>query len=418
MAFTERAYQEKKANELVRILKEKRVAYLCAEPRVGKTFMAFIAASKLGAARILFLTPPKAQGSVRRDAAAFFGPDHRVEVTSLQSVHKAARSGWDLVVLDEAHKLAAFSGKPNAVQAAVKRFLLDADPAFVLLASATPTAEGPLRIFRQFWVVPAHPWSGRKFWSWVYEFVDFRMETIYRAGKPVQVPDFSRVRQERLDIMAAPFFVTCTQLEAGFRQDLVEREIWVDLAPTTYHALERLEGKGVVAVDGEEVKVETPMGRLQKAHQMTGGTFIPAEQVPGIIIDRAKAEALLKAFPDQRVGVFYRYQAEGRLLREVLTDWTDSPEDFEDGKARWFLGQLQSASQGVRLASADALAIYSLDWSSTIYWQVRDRLQVMERERPAEVFYLLARDTMDHEVLKALRAKKDFTLRYYRDLQK
>lgn len=178
------------------------------------------------------------------------------------------------------------------------------------------------------------------------------------------------------------------------------------------------------------------MARFQKAHQLAGGSAIYGEYLPTgrttkdgraemeyirrgvVVLDHSKAEAIRDHFPRERLGIYYKFREERQTLEAVLgpQNCTDSPEDFEDGKFPYFLGQVRADAEGVRLASADALVFYSWDYSATLYWQTRNRLQVMEREDPARVFYLVGAGTRDADSLRALRAKKDFTLSYYREL--
>ena len=74
---------------------------------------------------------------------------------------------------------------------------------------------------------------------------------------------------------------------------------------------------------------------------------------------------------------------------------------------------------GIDLSIADAMAIYSLDYSAVTYLQVLERLKHTKRTKEVFVYYYTTKNGIDTTILKRVRAKGDYTAQHYRqDLKK
>jgi hypothetical protein len=52
--------------------------------------------------------------------------------------------------------------------------------------------------------------------------------------------------------------------------------------------------------------------------------------------------------------------------------------------------------------------MFSIDFSATTYFQARARMAVKDREKN-EIFWLFARNTLDHKIYKTVINKKNYT---------
>lgn len=401
-----RDYQEQISTRAAALLERYGLAYLAMECRTGKTATALATAEKFGVFSVLFLTKKKAVPSVQRDYDNWGHKPFALTVTNYESAHKVA-GVFDLVVLDEAHGLGAFP-KPSKRQQ-LARSLADGKPCLFL--SGTPTPESYAQMFHQMQISQANPWRAfPTFYKWARGgYVDVQQRMV--NGRPLN--DYTRANQARIMADIAPYLITYTQAAAGFAAEVVERDLSVAMRPETAALFKALRRDRVATWQGHTILADTPAALLNKLHQVSGGTVI-AEDGTRLLLDDSKAQEIARRWPGGHVAIFYTYQAEGDLLRQVFGDrCTDTPETFQADPRTVFVGQVKAAREGTRLDTATALVFYSLDYSFLSYEQAKQRASSFERNQAAEAVYLVADCGLDGDILKAVRSKQDFTLAYY-----
>jgi hypothetical protein len=72
-----------------------------------------------------------------------------------------------------------------------------------------------------------------------------------------------------------------------------------------------------------------------------------------------------------------------------------------------------SGSMGVNLSTTDWLVMYNIGFSAKTYWQVRARMQNMERTKASKLAWIFSRNGLESHVLSALQDKKEFTTDYF-----
>jgi hypothetical protein len=80
-----------------------------------------------------------------------------------------------------------------------------------------------------------------------------------------------------------------------------------------------------------------------------------------------------------------------------------------------YIGQQYSSAMGVNLSKADKLIYLNFGFSGTNFVQSLDRLTIKERKE-TEVFFILAKNTLDLQILKVIEKKKNFTLKSYEQI--
>jgi intein/homing endonuclease len=84
------------------IVKEFGFVYLAMEVRCGKTLTSLGIAETINSSNVLFLTKKKAISSIQKDYE-LLNPPYHLTVTNYENLHKIESTGWDLIILDEAH---------------------------------------------------------------------------------------------------------------------------------------------------------------------------------------------------------------------------------------------------------------------------------------------------------------------------
>lgn len=398
-----RDYQERIAQDAVRILKDKGIVYLAMEVRTGKTLTALETARLLGAKRVLFLTKKKAISSIQSDFEQF-GFDFELCVMNDESMHKIDFIP-DLVIHDEHHRFGAFP-KPGKY---TKMFKLKYGHLPMIFLSGTPTPESYSQIFHQFWVsmrTPFRQWPN--FYKWANNFVN-KTERYLGHGK---VTDYSDANKELIDKFIDPYMITFTQADAGFSTKVNEHILTVPMQPRTYEMIDRLKKDLVIQGRDEVILADTGVKLMQKCHQMYSGT-VKFESGNSMVLDTSKAEFILKRFKDQKIAIFYKFTAELDMLKGIFWDLTQDIDEFNSDPRKWIALQIVSGREGINLSSADYLVYLNIDFSAVSYWQSRDRLTTMQR-KSNDVYWIFAENGIEHKIYKAVMNKKDYTLQHFK----
>lgn len=400
-----RYYQIDIANRGLEIINEFGMVYLAMQVRTGKTITSLLLASKMNVSSVLFVTKKKAISSIEEDFK-MSGFLYKLEVTNFESIHKCV-GNYDLIIIDEAHALGQFP-KPSE-RTKYLRVLCENKP--IVFLSGTPNPEGFGQLYHQLWVSDRSPFKEYKnFYAWHKEYGIPKTKFLYN----MQVPDYSHVKQERIKSETSHLFLTYTQQDAGF-ESLVEEEILhIPMSDKKKWAIDRIiKDKLFKTKDGDVILADTAVKEMQKVHQICGGT-VKTEDGKALIFDDTKARFIKERFKGQKIAIFYKYIAEGMLLRTMFNNIYEDPQEFNDaGPESVFLSQVQSGREGINLSTADALVMYNIDFSAVSYWQSRARMQTKDRIQASKVYWIFTTGGIEDRIFNMVQNKKDFTLSHY-----
>lgn len=394
-----RSYQIEIANKALKILTDKKIVYISAQVRTGKSLMALETARLYGAKRVLFLTKKKAISSIVDDYNDF-GYTFYLEVINDESMHKIEGS-FDLIIHDEHHRFGAFP-KPGAGTKLFKK-MFGAKP--MIFLSGTMTPESYSQIYHQFWVSGYSPFKQyTNFYKWANDYVNVKLKNLGYA----KVNDYSDAKYDLIYPIIKPYIITFTQEQSGFTTQVIEHIIPVEMQPVTYNVISRLKRDLVVtSADGRTILADTSVKLQQKIHQLGSGT-IKFEDGTAKIIDYSKANVIKEKFSDYKIGIFYKYKEELTMLKEVFgAKLTTELNEFNQTD-KWIAYQYLSGREGINLSKADYLVMFSIDFSATTYFQARDRMTTKDRLKN-EIFWLLSTKTLDTKIYKAVMNKKSYT---------
>lgn len=211
--------------------------------------------------------------------------------------------------------------------------------------------------------------------------------------------------------------ISYTQKEAGFKSEIKERFLNVDIDPYIYAMCEELKRERAIEMDGELILADTPVKLMSKLHQMYSGT-VKFESGNTTVLDTSKAEYIKRTFKDKKIGIFYKFKAELDALKKVFGDQlvTDLPSFDDSDKGKVIALQIVSGREGISLRNADYIVYYNIDFSATSYWQSRDRMTTKTRLNN-KVYWIFTKKGIEPRIYKAVSNKKDYTLRHFkRDL--
>ena len=400
-----RDYQDENAGKWLMILQEYNIVYLAFEPRTWKSITSMEIAKRYWAKKILFLTKKKAIKSIESDSKYF---DMNIIITNYENLHNIKDNDFDLLILDEAHQLWTFPKPNNKVKDIKKRF----SKLPMILLSWTPASESYSSFYHQFFVSINSPWKKYiNFYRWVNnEYVKIKIVyTSYWESKNYSNWNYTKIMND-----ISHLILTYTQKEAGFETSVKEEVLYVDMLPKTYQIVDLITKNRVIELKEEVVLADTWVKLMQKLHQIYSWT-VKFESWNTRIFDNSKAIFIKKHFEWKRIWIFYKFQAEKELLKQVfLDDITDDLEEFKTSEKNIML-QIISWREWISLKEADFLVFFNIDFSAISYFQAKDRLTTIDRKENT-IYWIFSRNWIEEKIYETVKKKKNFTLNIFKNV--
>lgn len=402
-----RPHQEGISTKACDLLRRFNIAYLSMEVRTGKTLTALAAAEKYGARRVLFVTKKKAISSVEQDDEQY---DTALDLvtTNYEQLHNII-GDFDLIIIDEAHSIGQFP-KP-AERTKLLKQICTSKP--IIYLSGTPSPESYSQLFHQFWVSSFSPFKNYpSFYKWARDFVNVRKKYYYNR----EIKDYSNAIKDKIDLATSHLFISFTQKEAGFEQEVVEEILTVKMNEGTYLLADYLRKHRVhIGRGGEEILADTEVKLMQKLHQIYSGSVL-AEDGNAKAFDHSKVQFIKTHFAGQKIGLFYKFKTERAMLFWAFgaDKITEDPMEFNAGDGKTFISQIQSGREGINLSTADALVFLNIDFSAVSYWQARARMQDKNRTKEAKLYWVFAEGGIEQKIYERVLEKKDYTLSHFK----
>lgn len=437
------------------------------EMGTGKTRVAIETASRLPLCRrILVVLPLSAAGVWRREVRKW-APEARTATCTRGSIHKRAlrmkrlrersykrrvyvlvgyESFWreplkreilryapDMVIYDEAHRLKSWRTRQSKFAHSLA--LPDNKvhtPEYILALTGTPMPNGAQDAFSLFKAIDPAMLGSR--WT------DFETRYIIKGGYlNYQIVGYQHEEELRDKIAAHSFRITKDEaLDLPAQVDVV---VPVELGKKARGIYDKLARDAIAQIDGIQ-GAGTALGRIVLSNevrlQQVASGFVRVEEEKKLIdFDTSKRDALADLLEDVilqagRAIVFCRFTHDVdealEVSREIVGDAVyqiDGRVDQRDREAqvKWFstfepgilVGQIQVASLAIDLSAAHVGIFYSRNWSYLDYDQARGRLHRHGQKHKVTYYHLIAQDTIDEKIQKALAKKEDLQAALLRD---
>ncbi|QOJ33928.1 MAG: hypothetical protein HRU82_02720 [Nitrospira sp.] len=323
------------------------------------------------------------------------------------------RAGWDAVICDESHRIKAPGGKAAMF---VSR-LGDVTPNRLCL-TGTPMPHSPLDVYAQYRFLDKGIFGT--------SFTAFRA----RYAKMGGYGNHQVLGYENQDDLQKKFYSIAYRVTSVDVQNLPEAVDVVRPVRLSAYAMrlyKTLKDEFVVGVADGTVTASNALTRLLRLQQIASGwakkdhdvgTGVDGELVQ---VDSAKQDALADLMEDlndeEPIVIFCRFHhdldavhtvaaALGRASLE-LSGRKNELAAWQSGAAPVLAVQIQSGGVGINLVRARYCVFYSLGFSLGEYLQARKRTHRPGQNRNVTYFHLVARDTVDEAVYKALEARQD-----------
>lgn len=332
--------------------------------------------------------------------------------------------GFDMVILDEAHRLKAPGSQVSKFFGRLARKI-----PYRLALTGTPLPHEPL-----------DAWS-------LYRFIDSRIFGKYLCWnnklrtavcKPGATSCCFRTRYadmggyenhqvleyRNLDELHNKMFAVAMRVKKEDVLDLPP-ELNVDrlfsLNDSSYQIYEELEETFYADLDMEgEVTPANALVRLLRLQQITNG-FVKTDDDRIADLGSDKEELLaemLYDFPEHEpIVVFYRFTEDKYSIRRAVSSvgrsyaevsgQLDTLVEWQNGDADVVAVQIATGGEGIDLTRAAYSIFYSIGWSLKEYDQARARLHRGGQTRPVTHYHLIARSTIEVRVYWALKRRRE-----------
>lgn len=317
----------------------------------------------------------------------------------------AEKQKWDLIIADESHRLKAPGGKASL---AFKRLRTRAQARLAL--TGTPLPHSPLDAYAQFRFLDPKIFGP--------SFAAFRQKYAVMGGfQKKQVTGYQhldelealmgrityRVRKDVLDLPEATHVTYECTLGAEARR--VYRDLEEDF---------------VTLVANGQVTAANALVKLLRLQQVAGG-WVKTDDGQLLRVDTAKqkllADTLEDIGPDEPVVAFCRFHGDLDAVHEAaaangqtsveLSGRRDELKAWQDGGAQILAVQISAGGVGIDLTRARYSIYYSLSFSLGEYDQALSRVHRPGQTRPVEHLHLIARDTVDTRIMRALEKRAE-----------
>ena len=167
------------------------------------------------------------------------------------------------------------------------------------------------------------------------------------------------------------------------------------------------------------------LAKIMKLRQITSGFTITTENFPVKVSDNKLK--ILKGFitdelpNDEQLIIWAQFHWEIDALSELLgedksrklygllkqEEKNQNIKDFQDGKVRFLIAHPKSGGMGLTFVNCSYMVWFSLSYSQEEHSQANDRIYRIGQKNNCTYIYILAKDTIDEVIYKALKRKQN-----------
>lgn len=332
----------------------------------------------------------------------------------------AMDADFDCVILDEIHRIKSAGGKASMYCSRLGDVV-----EYRLGLSGTPMPHSPLDVYGQFRFLDKS----------IYGTNFMRFKHAYAITQPIghvrgaeQVVGYRNLNDLHRRFYSIAFRVGKEVLDLPEFHHIEKICRLSDKATRLY---KDVEDELIAEVGQGVVTAKNALVKLLRLQQITSG-FVPVEyetedegkvdtRLVTEAVDDAK-ESLLEDLledmePDEPVVVFCRFRRDldavsrvaAKLERKYaeLSGRANHLTSWQEGESTILGVQIQSGGVGINLTRSRYAIYYSMGYSLGDYEQSLARIHRPGQTRPTTYFHLIAEGTVDEEVYKALRARKN-----------
>ena len=312
---------------------------------------------------------------------------------------------WDLVILDEAHRIKAPGGKASLFCKRLRKYAI-----YRVALTGTPMPHGPMDIYAQFRFLDISILGP--------SFAAHRTKYAVMGGyQRKQITGYQNLDTLEALMSKITFRVGAEVLDLPPATHVT---YYCDLSPEARKVYVNIDSDFVARVIDGTITVANALVKLLRLQQITGGC-VPTDDGTTHRVDWSKqkllADTLEDIGKDEPVVVFCRFHADLDAVHAAcesngyssmeLSGRRDELKRWQDGEAQVLAVQISAGGVGVDLTRARYSLFYSLSFSLGEYDQALARVHRPGQTKPVEYIHMVARNTVDVKIMRALEKRAE-----------
>jgi SNF2 family DNA or RNA helicase len=267
---------------------------------------------------------------------------------------------------------------------------------------------------------------------WLLDFASYyafrnryaEMKTMHIRGRSIQVvhafQNLSELSDKVKDFSYRVLKEDCLDLPP---KTFMKR--YVPLTPDQKKIYEQMKKQAMAVLNGKVTSTMTVLTQLMRLHQITCGHFT-ADDGSTQSVDSNRLNELMSVL-DETEGkaiIWANYQLSvGEIIQKIIKEYGEdsyvhyygltSQEERQDNirkfqndpKCRFLIGTPQTGGYGITLTQANTVIYYSNSYDLEKRLQSEDRAHRIGQQKNVTYIDLIAEDTVDEKIVKALRDK-------------
>lgn len=243
------------------------------------------------------------------------------------------------------------------------------------------------------------------------------LQDMFRKGFKYQITEQNK---KRLVSLISPYIHSAKKEECIDLPEQIDEIREVEMAESQAKVYKDMKRELVAEIEGKLISAQTALTKMQKLNQITSG-FSYMDGSAYAIKENPKLDetkALLEEIGAKPVIIWINYHWEANLLKKELgdkacvinADTKDKEEaifGFRDGKYQYAICHPRSVAHGVTWVNCNYHIYFSLNWSYEMWEQSRSRTHRAGAINPSTYFVIIAKNTIDEQVLETLKTKGD-----------
>lgn len=337
------------------------------------------------------------------------------------------------------------------------------------ILTGTPVTNNPLDVFTQFSFLDEEILRTGSFYAFQNRYA-IMQEMSLRDGKRFKTV-VGYQRMDELQKLIAPHSHRITKNECLDLPDKIYQRQYVELTKNQTNLYNQLRKEVIAELEGQFITAPLALTKILRMQQIVGGFWSPEatalEDVPfdslqsteWVLPSQKKPEAIdeknprvaavidiLENVESGKVIIWARFRAELEAIRCAIynkfgrgsfveyhggvknSDRQDAIERFQgarrivdsrkginieipipvEDQAQYFIGNPQSAGMGLTLTAATTVIYYSNSFNYSDRAQSEDRAHRIGQAHPVTYIDLIAPNTVDEKIIKALHTKQDY----------
>jgi len=290
------------------------------------------------------------------------------------------------------------------------------------IMTGSPITKNPLDLYTQCEFLD--PWllDFASYYSFRNRYAE--MKTMHIHGRSIQVVNEFKNLGELSDTVKN-FSYRVLKEDCLDLPDKIFIKRHVSLTPDQKKIYEQMKKAAMAMLNGKMTTTMTVLTQLMRLHQITCGHFI-ADDGSTQAVDNNRLNELMNILEETegKAIIWANYQLSvGEIIQRIIKEYGEDSyvhyygltpqedrQDFirkfqNDPKCRFLIGTPQTGGYGITLTQANTVIYYSNSYDLEKRLQSEDRAHRIGQKKPVTYVDLIAEDTVDEKIVKALRNK-------------